>query len=366
MAVAYQDIGAEVGPLQHIWIGADGSANVRHLSDADYQFYPEDAVLGDFGTFLAVGGVLYAPDFADTNHGTTGTSGLGTYTAWYNRSQTNVATTENGISRVMTVLETANAALRLIQTDTYISGQNCWRTDIMLINQSSGSLSLILYRAGDAFLHGSNNGYGARKTGRGAVAVAAVANDSPPGNTIWLWPLVVGNYYENTAANLYDKINDQAALPDTIKTDLSHDAGLGLSWSLTIPARSTVVRSHLTQVAIAAAVTPPGSAPWRFRGYTYWGPDGDTSTPLSGVNLRLWVETPGALRILRTTVSDSSGYWNFYEDREFALYRVEAMVPSGMYATGVSTGDGTIESYTSLRWNSPARGVHQGNRFFMQ
>lgn len=366
MAVAYQDIGAETGPLQHIWIGADGSANVRHLSDADYQFFPEDAVLGDFGTFLAVGGVLYAPDFADANHGTTGTSGLGTYTSWYNRSQTNVTTTENGISKVMTVLETANAALRLIQTDTYVGGQNCWRTDIMLVNQSNGSLSPVLYRAGDAFLHGSNNGYGAAKTNRGAVAVAAAANDSPPGNAVWLWPLVIGNHYENTAANLWTAIAAKAALADTIKTDLSHDAGMGLSWSLTIPARSMVVRSHLTQVAIAAAVTPPGATPWRFRGYTYWGPDGDTSTPLSGVNLRLWVETPGAHRILRTTVSDGSGFWNFYEDRELTTYEVEALVPTGMASTGVSTGDGTIISTTLLRWTSPARGVHDGNRFFFQ
>lgn len=366
MAVAYQDIGAEVGPLQHIWIGADGSANVRHVSDDEYQFYPETALLGDFGTFLAVGGVLYAPDFADANHGTTGTSGLGTYTAWYNRSQTSVVTTENKLARVITILETAGAALRLIQTDTYIGGQNCWRTDIMIVNRTTGSLSPVLYRAGNAFLHASNNGYGARKTVRGAVAVAAAANDSPPGNAIWLWPLVADHYYENTAANLWTAIAAKTAFADTIKTDLSHDAALGLSWSLTVPGQSLVVRSQLTQVAIAAAVTAPGAQPWRFRGYCYRGPDGDTSAPLSGVNLRLWVETPGARRILRTTTSDASGYWNFYENREFTKYEVEAMVPSGMASTGVSTGDGTIISTTLLRWTSPARGVHEGNRFFFQ
>lgn len=370
MAVAYQDIGTEYGPLQHIWIGADGSANVRHASNGSYQFYPSTAVLGDFGTFLAVGGVLYAPDFADTNHGTTGTSGLGTYTAWYNRSQSNIVTTENGLARVITTLETANAALRLYQVDTYVSGQNCWRTDIVVQNLTTSSKSVVLYRGGDAYLNGSNNGYGAAKTDRGAVAVAAAANDSPPGNAIWLWPLVVGNYYENTAANLWDKISDQAALLDTIKTDLSHDTGMGLSWSLTIPAKSMVVRSHLTQVVIAAAVTPPGSAPWRFRGFCYRGADGDTSTPLSGVTLRLWVERtsspPVARYVKRTTVSDGSGFWNFYEDQEFDIYEVEAVNPAGMTATGADTGDGTVISDTLIRWTSPARGIHTGNKFYKQ
>lgn len=371
MAVAYQDIGTEYGPLQHIWIGADGSAQVRHASNGDYQFYPEDAILADFGTFLAVGGVLYAPDFADANHGTTGTSGLGTYTAWYNRSQTNVVTTENGLARVVTTLETANAALRLFQVDTYNSGQNCWRTDIMLQNMTAASKSVVLYRGGDAFLNGSNNGYGARKTDRGAVAAAEVANDSPPGNAIWLWPLVVGDHYENTSANLYDKINDQAALPDTIKTDLSHDAGLALSWSLTIPAHSLVVRSHLTQIVVAAAVTPPGSAPWRFRGFCYRGADGDTSTPLSGVNLRLWVQSaaPGPIvgrYVKRTTVSDASGFWNFYEDQEFDIYEVEAIDPTGMTATGSESGDGTVVSDTLIRWTAPARGIHGDNKFYKQ
>lgn len=367
MAVAYQDIGTEYGPLQHIWIGADGSAQVRHSANSDYQFYPEDAILADFGTFLAVGGVLYAPDFADANHGTTGTSGLGTYTAWYNRSQTNVVTTENGLARVITALETANGSLRLYQVDTYVSGQNCWRTDLIIQNLTTASKSVVLSRGGNAFLNGSNNGYGAAKTDRGAVAAAAVANDSPPGNAIWLWPLVVGNYYENTAANLWDKISDQAALPDTIKTDLSHDTGMGLSWSLTIPAKSMVVRSHLTQVVIAAAVTPPGSVPWRFRGYCYRGADGDTSTPLSGVNLRLWVSSATVQRyVKRTTVSDASGFFNFYEDQEFDVYEVEALDPAGMTATGVSTDDGTVISFTLIRWTSPARGIHQGNRFYKQ
>lgn len=367
MTIAFQDIGAELGPLQHIWIGADGSANVRHVADDEFQFYPSTAYLGDLGTFLAVGSLLYAPALSDATHGTTGSANIGSYTAWYNRSQSTVIATENGLQRVTTILETANAALRIYQTDTYVAGHNAWRTDMILVNRTTGTLTPVLYRAGDAFLHASNNGYGSSKPAYGAVGVSESADATPPANGIWMWPLVADDYYENTAGNLWTAVGNKAAFANTIKTDLSHDAGLGLSWSLTIPAKSLVTRSCLTQIRIAAPITDPASQPWRFRGYCYRGADGDMSSPLSGVTLKLWVTSATSGRyVKRTTVSDGSGFWNFYEDQEFTTYEVECITPSGMAATGVSTGDGTIMSYTLLKWVSPARGVHGSNRFFMQ
>ena len=58
------------GPLTHIWVGNDLSCQVQHIADApDYEFYPPDIIPGDAGTFIAMDGVLYAPDFA--NHDNT-------------------------------------------------------------------------------------------------------------------------------------------------------------------------------------------------------------------------------------------------------------------------------------------------------
>lgn len=361
---AYQNIGSDVGPLKDINIGVELSAQIRHAADATYQVYPSDALLGDLGTFLADlnNGVLYAPDFA--NHSSSGV--IMTYTVWSQDRQTAVHTAA-GVSRVVTRVTTLGAELIVTQTDTYQHGQDCWRTDICVENRTATAYNIILYRALDAYLHGSNNGYGATKPG-GVVGVAVTANNDPAGNAIWIVPLVAGNHYENTAANLWDKINDQAALPDTIKTDLSHDAGCGVSWSLTIPPFSAVVRSFLTMVQIAAPVTPPGSEPWRFRGHCYRGPDGDTGTPLGGVQLQLHVlrTAPSDWWIKRTTSSDGAGFWNFYEDQSFGKYRVVAMPPAGMTATGAATGDGSVVSDTVIEWVSPARGVHGGNKFFME
>lgn len=362
---AYQNIGADVGPLKDINIGVDLSAQIRHTADATYQVYPSDALLADIGTFLADlnSDTLYAPDFA--NHASTGCGSM-TYTTWSQDAQSE-AHTAAGVSRVVTRVTIQGADLVITQTDTYQHGQSCWRTDICIENKSATQYSVILYRALDAHLHGSNNGYGATKTG-GVVGVAENANNDPVGNAIWIVPLVAGDYYENTAANLWSAIDDQGAFDDTIKTDASHDAACGVSWSLTIPPFSVIVRSCLTMVQIAAPVTPPGSEPWRFRGQCYRGADGDTSTVLSGVQLQLQVlrTAPSDWWIKRTVNSDASGYWNFYEDQSFTKYRVVAVTPSGMTATGSATGDGTIISDTVIEWTSPARGVHDDNEFFME
>lgn len=363
----YQNIGADVGPLKDINIGVELSAQIRHTADATFQVYPSDAVLADIGTFLADfnNADLYAPDFEE--HSSTGTSGIsGSYAVWSQDTQTEVHTAA-GVSRVVTRVTTLGADLVVTQTDTYQHGQNCWRTDICIENKTATQYSVILYRALDAYLHGSNDGYGAMKPG-GAVGVAANANNDPVGNAIWIVPLVEGNYYENVASSLWNAIKNQVALPDTIKTDSSHDAGCGVSWSLTIPAFSSVVRSCLTMVQIAAPVVPPGSEPWRFRGHCYRGPDGDTSTPLSGVQLQLQVlrTAPSDWWVKRTTNSDGSGFWNFYEDQSFTKYRVVAVTPGGMAATGSETADGTIISDTVIEWTSPARGVHDDNKFFME
>src|SRR4029453_990153 len=64
---------SSAGPLTHVWIGNDLGCQERHAADAMvHEFYPRDKIPGDYGTFLAMDGVLYAPDFI--NHGITATA----------------------------------------------------------------------------------------------------------------------------------------------------------------------------------------------------------------------------------------------------------------------------------------------------
>ena len=77
-AVPSQNIGSPGGPLTSIAIGNELSCQVQHTGDVALEFFPSGATPGDCGTFVATGGALYAPDFA--NHDGTATGSLGTFT----------------------------------------------------------------------------------------------------------------------------------------------------------------------------------------------------------------------------------------------------------------------------------------------
>ncbi len=76
------------GPLTTIGVGNDLSCQVAFQGDSRFEFYGSSEDAADCGTFLSVGGQLYAPDFA--HHDYTATQDLGTYTAFTPVSQTRV------------------------------------------------------------------------------------------------------------------------------------------------------------------------------------------------------------------------------------------------------------------------------------
>ena len=359
---AYHDIGAAVGPLRHIFIGADGSFQVAHGSNPDsYQVSPATSALGDGGTFLGYG-YLYSPDFHD--HDSTSVPELYAQ-AWDEHSQSAVATVD-GVSRVITQLQTMGDDITLTRIDTYVHGQDCWRTDMILQNDYNTALTVRLYRSLNPLLYGDVSGYGVMRAG-GVVGVAKTAGNIPAGAVLWLIPLVAAEYFEGDVNDLWDLLAGPSALPDTIVNGYRIDVGMGVAWELTIPPRSVVVRSCLTQVVIPQPVVPPTVDAWHFRGFCYRGESGDTGTPLSGVTLKLYGNNSNPPTVLRRqTISDAGGFWNFYEDQDYTNYLVEAIDPDGMTATGSATGDGTIVNNTKTKWLAPSRGVHDGNLFFKE
>src|SRR5438132_11545004 len=81
--------GAPGGPLTQVAIGNDLSCQVQHTGDTALELFPSSSTPGDCGTFVAVGGTLYTPDFS--NHGGQATSGLGTCTPLSPGSQASVS-----------------------------------------------------------------------------------------------------------------------------------------------------------------------------------------------------------------------------------------------------------------------------------
>src|SRR6266436_5563770 len=187
----FMDI-ASAGPLTHVWLGNELSCQVQHVTDGTtHEFYPPGTIPGDSGTFIAMGGTLYAPDFLA--HGSTATANLGARVVFTPISQTPVTGTGTAGDpfTVVTVVAVSATGLTIAQTDTYIVGDESYRT-VILITNAGGPASGVLYRAGDAFLGGSDFGYGFTEVfgTRKAVGCSVNANNSPPSRIEEWIPLV--------------------------------------------------------------------------------------------------------------------------------------------------------------------------------
>ena len=273
---AYQDI-ASAGPLTHVFLGDEVSAQIAHAGDGAYEFFPPSLIPGDAGTFLIVNDILYAPDFG--GHGGTATGGLGAYTALTPVTQTTVqgAGTLADPYRVNTVVAAGATGLRISQTDYYVIGQESYRTDIEVINNAANPQDAILFRAGDCYLGGSDIGYGTVDTTIGSVACSINPNNVPPGRIEQWLPISPGShYYEASYNQVWQWIGSHQPFPDSCRCNEFIDNGGGLSWTLTIPAFGRVTRSHLTTFSPVGALPlvmqktadQPISAPGAANGYT--------------------------------------------------------------------------------------------------
>src|SRR5215813_8132332 len=256
----FMDI-ASAGPLTHVWLGNELSCQVQHVIDGNtHEFFPPSVIPGDCGTFIAMGETLYAPDFA--NHGGTATNNLGTYVVFTPVSQTPV--TGTGTSgdpfKVVTVVDVAATGLRIQQTDTYVIGEESYRTDTMIVNNSNGPASGVLFRAADAYLQGSDTGYGFTEVSgnRNTVGCSVNPNNMPPARIIGWTPLTDdNNFYEAFYGEIWHWIGTKVPFPNMCGCNTLQDNGAGISWNFNIPASRTATYSHLTTFSPTGILPSP-------------------------------------------------------------------------------------------------------------
>ena len=138
--------------------------------------------------------------------------------------------------------------MRITETDSYVTGEESYRTDVTVTNIGDLAASAILYRAGDCFLQNSDTGFGSADPSVGSVS-CVVDDGGVPGTRIEQWfPLSAGSHYlEDVYSNVWAAIGAQTAFSDSCnQCSTSVDNGAGLSWNLTIPPGGSVTRSHLT------------------------------------------------------------------------------------------------------------------------
>jgi len=231
------------GPLSDIYIGNDLSCQVRSGGFSSTEFFPNAAGPGDCGTFLAVNGQLYGPDFA--HHTTTATAFAGdaSYSPFTPVSQTGVSGsgTPSSPYRVVTTVNAGASGLSVSEADSYVIGTNYYQADITVTNNSGSTQTALVYHAADCLLHGSDSGFGfvdMSSPSAPAPACALNPNNSPTSGFEELVPITTGNdYVENQSGtntdlnDIWGDITNMASLPDSCDCATNENNAEGINWT---------------------------------------------------------------------------------------------------------------------------------------
>jgi uncharacterized repeat protein (TIGR01451 family) len=314
------------GPLTRVEISPDLNCAVDHTGDTDPEFFGDTAC----GTLLASGGTLYGP--ANIPAG----GSASPRTAFTPVSQSPVTGTGTGADpfTVVTVVSLGSSGLQITETDSYVTGEESYRTDVTVTNTSLVQATAVLYRAGDCFLQNSDLGFGSADPATGAVSCVAGVDDgngnTVPGTRIEQWfPLSSGsNYLENFFGSVWAAIGGQLPFTDSCAQCANYvDNGAGLSWSLTIPAGGSQTRSHLT------VFSPLGRVPLS----TTKSADSDTAGPGGTDGYTITIHNPNTVAVSLDAITDT--------------------LPAGFsYTAGSTTGATTADPAISgqdLSWSGP-------------
>lgn len=262
------------GPLTSVFTSSDLNCAVNHTGDSSGEFFSNTAC----ATLIASAGTLYGP--ANIPAGT----GAGPRTPFTPVSQsavTGAGTAANPFT-VTTTVQAGSPNLVIHQTDSYVVGEESFRTDVTVQNTSGTARSAVLYRAGDCFLQNSDQGFG-RVDGSAVACLASNGAPTPaPGTRIEQWfPISTGSHYiEDVFSTVWAAVGSQANFPDTCRcgstTSDFIDNGAGLSWNFSVPANSSVTRSSIitfsplgNQPLTMSKTADQGSvSPGAFDGYT--------------------------------------------------------------------------------------------------
>ena len=314
------------GPLTRVEVTPDLNCAVDHEGDVSSEFFDETAC----GTLLASGGTLYGPASIPAG------GGAAPRTAYTALSQTPVTGTGTAVDpfTIVTVVSLGTSGLRITETDSYVLGEESYRTDVNVANLSDTPKTATLYRAGDCYLQNSDFGFGSADPSTGAVSCVAGVDDgngnTVPGPRIEQWfPLSAGSHYlEDDFGTVWSTIGAQTPFTDSCAECANYvDNGAGLSWDLTLPIGGSVTRSHLT------VFSPLGRAPLS----TTKTADSATAAAGGADGYTITVHNPNVQAVSLDAVTDT--------------------LPDGFsYQTGSTTGATTADPSISgqeLSWAGP-------------
>jgi uncharacterized repeat protein (TIGR01451 family) len=262
---------ASAGPLDEIIIGDALECQVSHIDDTDFEFFPPASTVGACNTQIRIGGTTYGPPAVPAGNVPT------PYTPVSQSAITGTGTSADPFT-VVTEVAAGQTGISLIETDSYVIGEERYRTDVEIVNGQDVNQDVIVYRAGDCFLNNSDDGFGASAPVADGTAVSCIGSDdgTTPNNRVETWiPLTAGSHWvEDFFSDVWTMIANGTPFPDTCDCDTFQDNGAGLSWELTIPASGSETVSHLTVfspdnvVGVTKTADAASSAPGARNGYT--------------------------------------------------------------------------------------------------
>ena len=302
------------GPLTKIETTTDLNCAVNHVADELGEFFGDTAC----GTFLVVDGELFCRPRSPRGSRAPPDAGLPDR----RRRHRHVADP----FRYTTTVSAGSTGVTVAQTDSYVLGQESFRTDVTVTN-SGAARTVRLYRAADCFLADSDSGKGSVTAANGAVACVSTASN----RVEQFLPLSPGShYYEAQYNEVWARITDKLAFPDTCRCDEEIDNGAGLQWDISLAAGGTATRSNLI------TFSPNGSVPLE----TAKTVDDSSVTPGANVAYTITVSNPGTTSASLSTITDD--------------------LPAGFsYVPGSTTGTTTSEpslaaGSCSGRWVTPS------------
>jgi hypothetical protein len=263
--------------------------------------------------------------------------------------------------KVTTVAGVGATGLRITQVDTYVAGQESYRTDVTIQNTGGAAVTGNLYRAGDCYLQGTDRGFGFVDTARAAPGCAQNANNTPAGRIEQWFPITGGNQYlETTFSEGWAAIGSHQLFPNTCRCTEIIDNWAGLSWSFNLAPGASSTFAHYTTFSPTGVAGPPPASTGT---PTAFGPNGLVVAPsnrhcISRRHFRIRLRQRGGIRIEQAIV--------FVNGRRAAIRRgrrVTAAVdlrglPKGRYTvkiTIITTTGRVISGKRKYRTCAPRR-----------
>ncbi|MBV8691557.1 MAG: hypothetical protein JOY57_07870, partial [Actinobacteria bacterium] len=283
------------GPLTKIAVSNDLSCAVNRTGDSHGEFYNDTAC----GTFLAVGTTTFGPANVPAGPQDPGTSGYKKFTPVSQTAVTGAGTAASPY-QVVTRVTAGTTGIQVTQTDSYVVGQESYRTDVALTNVGASSANVVVYRASDCYLQNSDQGFGAADTSTGSVSCVGSSlqgTNHVPNSRIEQWyPLTGGSHYvHDNYAQVWSKVLSRQPFPNACNLCATfQDNGAGLSWSATLPAGQSTTRSELLTFSPVGTSALP----------TTVTADGAAVAPGDPTGYSITIANPNAVGITLTSIFD--------------------------------------------------------------